>query len=469
MKERHDVKEREFVFYLFLITVAILLLPPALRFFSNNAVIAGGEAYFHIGAAEDILKGDFTDALNEERLSLNPYHYLLAAVGHFLGVKMASLLVPITLGILSSMVFFLILKKLQFSLMSNFIICLLFILSPLFIFSFTISTFLPLSLFLILCGFYMFMSHTNPKSVKFCASVLCFVAASLISLFNILFISSLVLGYSYIKKKVQRDTLYVLLAMIIAYLIYPTGIFYQLEAIPSGLPEFVTDLGGILGFGIFNIILAVIGIFSSWKLKKKYYAIYILAFALLVFSYFISYYINAYANFLFAVFAGIGFIYVRNIKWRLPVLRSLTMLIIICGLLFSTISFMNRISAFEPSNGQIESLRWISTRVEGNVLSHQKYGFLIENIAGKKPMLNGMEENAEAANDAENIFQGYDLEKTLGLIKKHDIRYIWVTKEMKEGLVWKKEKQGLLFLFRNTETFKKIYSSQDAEIWRVIR
>ena len=56
MKERNDVKEKEFVFYLFMITLLILLLPPALRFIDNNAVIVGGEAYFHLTAAENIIE-----------------------------------------------------------------------------------------------------------------------------------------------------------------------------------------------------------------------------------------------------------------------------------------------------------------------------------------------------------------------------------------------------------------------------
>jgi len=212
----------------------------------------------------------------------------------------------------------------------------------------------------------------------------------------------------------------------------------------------------------------IIGMFSSWQQKKKYYPTYILVLVLVLLANYVSYFINAYANFFFAIFAGIGFIYVRNIQWRLSLLRDLTMLIIICGLLFSTISFMNRVSDFEPSNEQIESLNWLSTRYDGTVLSNPKYGFIIENIADKKTLVNGLTGEKEAA-IAEEIFSSYDLEKTVELLKENEIRYIWVTAEMEDGLTWDKKKAGLLFLFRNTETFKKVYTSQDVEIWRVIR
>jgi hypothetical protein len=40
---------------------------------------------------------------------------------------------------------------------------------------------------------------------------------------------------------------------------------------------------------------------------------------------------------------------------------------------------------------------------------------------------------------------------------------------MKEGEVWENREEGLLFLLRNNETFKNIYSSKDSEIWKVIR
>ena len=38
---------------------------------------------------------------------------------------------------------------------------------------------------------------------------------------------------------------------------------------------------------------------------------------------------------------------------------------------------------------------------------------------------------------------------------------------MKEGKVWAKPDQGLLFLLRNNQAFAKVYDSNGMEIWQV--
>jgi len=36
---------------------------------------------------------------------------------------------------------------------------------------------------------------------------------------------------------------------------------------------------------------------------------------------------------------------------------------------------------------------------------------------------------------------------------------------MRNGLIWTKEEQGLLFLFRNNESFKRLYTTPDTQVW----
>ena len=69
----------------------------------------------------------------------------------------------------------------------------------------------------------------------------------------------------------------------------------------------------------------------------------------------------------------------------------------------------------------------------------------------------------------DSIFQSRDLFQTLSLLRKYSIDYIWITPEMKAGLVWNREGEGLLFLFENSETFKKVYSEEGYEIWKVLK
>ena len=71
----------------------------------------------------------------------------------------------------------------------------------------------------------------------------------------------------------------------------------------------------------------------------------------------------------------------------------------------------------------------------------------------------------ERYEDSNNLFYNRSLKETKKLLNKYNISYIWIDNEMKEGLVWTKEKQGLLFSLRNKEIFKNIYSKEGVEIW----
>ena len=67
------------------------------------------------------------------------------------------------------------------------------------------------------------------------------------------------------------------------------------------------------------------------------------------------------------------------------------------------------------------------------------------------------------------MFQSRNLKDTEALLNKYNIRYIFITQDMKEGLVWTDNNQGLLFLLKNGETFKKPYSSDKIEIWQYLK
>ena len=71
--------------------------------------------------------------------------------------------------------------------------------------------------------------------------------------------------------------------------------------------------------------------------------------------------------------------------------------------------------------------------------------------------------------DSNVLFYNRSLKETKRLLNKYNVSYIWIDSEMKQGLVWTKEKQGLLFLLRNKETFKNIYNKKGVQIFRYNR
>ena len=70
--------------------------------------------------------------------------------------------------------------------------------------------------------------------------------------------------------------------------------------------------------------------------------------------------------------------------------------------------------------------------------------------------------------DSQEIFTSRNLEKTKNILGGYNLSYIYITPEMKQGLVWNYEEDGLLFVLKfSPESFEKIYDKDGIEIWKV--
>ena len=261
---------------------------------------------------------------------------------------------------------------------------------------------------------------------------------------------------------------------LILYLIYLIKYGVPYIFFNSGiLINYLSELGGLISFGIFNLILAAIGLYLLWR-KKKQISGYIILFIAIIFSlYFNS--LNIYLNFVFAIAAGFAFVSVIKMDYSLAIIKKLTTALLLFGLLFSTISYTARISNLLPDNSIIDSLEWIKANSKpGEVIfSHYTKGNWIQSIAQRPVLLNSnliyIENVKTKLNDSDTIFYSRTLKKTDSLLNEYNISYIWLDSGMKKGLVWTEEDEGLLFLFSNKEKFKNVYSKEGIEIWEVKR
>ena len=72
----------------------------------------------------------------------------------------------------------------------------------------------------------------------------------------------------------------------------------------------------------------------------------------------------------------------------------------------------------------------------------------------------------ERYNDLEKLFYTRDFNIAFNITDKYDIKYILITREMKQGLIWRQEDEGLLFLLSSLDNYRKIYENDEVEIWR---
>ena len=456
----------------FLLYTLLLLIRGA----SSYPLEIGEQPYIHIRAAEQIAQGLFSGydemVLGGRTITLTPYHFLLAGA---MLLRLSSWLavIPVLLSIISLVLLYLLLRK-AFPKKTILIVLALTMTSPPFIYLSVVSNPQSLAAALTLAGLLFFLKKGRVPAI---ASALLFAIAALFSMYNILVIAALCILYSAFTPKCRKRTACILAVLGAMFIAHPVQLYPVYEFSTTNiLNESISDLGGAKGFSVFFIILAVIGFFDSWSKKKIYYPLYMLAGMLIISFFMVGNDANMYAALPLAVLAAFGVLKVTEIAWSVQIIRKMIYLLILCGLIFSTLSYSIRLATAQPSDETIRSLEWLknNSRAEGTVLSHHSSGYWIESIAERKVLIDSHSSSIpyfdQKYMDIYSLSHAAELEDTDAVLyDNYGVDYIWITQEMKEGKVWKTEDEGLLFLLRNNETFKNIYSSDGTEIWRVIK
>ncbi|MCP3682729.1 MAG: hypothetical protein GY861_08575 [bacterium] len=438
-----------------LLALIVLAAPPVFRLVYHDNLLIGEEPYYHARIAQQISEDTDTLIYDERIIQPTLYHYMLFASSNIVGIENASRLLPLLFGVLSVVLFYFLLRKLGVDKEKTFIISLLLVISPAFIYTFVFSTPHALSVLIILLG--MFLISFRKTTCTVIAFVL-FASLLFFNTFSIL-LALVILGALVINKgKEKLLFLFFMMALLVASLFY----FISLN---KPFVEFSSDLGALIGFGIFTLVLSVLGLLVTWDQRSKLLVIYSPLIFLSAAVFFFGSFVHIYLNFFLAILVGYGISYILKRKWRVTLIRNLTLVILICGLVFSAVSYTARISGAEPDSNIVDSLQWLNSQEHGTVLSHHSNGFWIQNIAGKKVITDGLTGRSERIIDSDSIFASRTLDNTKELLNKYDVKYIWIDNAMKKGEVWRKDKEGLLFLFRNNETFSRGYSNNNIEIW----
>jgi hypothetical protein len=237
------------------------------------------------------------------------------------------------------------------------------------------------------------------------------------------------------------------------------------------IQQLITDLGGILGLSIFGILLAIVGFVFAWGSKKKFYTAYLLMLAVFIISIFFNPAV-VYSNFIVSILGGLALASLIKMKWKLKVIRNFSIILLFCGLIFSSVSYTVRIADQQPNAELMEALEWIRQNSnEGDVVfSHYTNGFWIQFQAQRPVVLDSLSDYSlefeQRLSDSDEIFSSWNLESTKKQLSKYDVDFILITNDMYEGIVWDEPEEELAYLLRNSETFKKEYGNSYAGVWR---
>ena len=389
-----------------------------------------------------------------------------------------SFIVPILLGIFSIYLYgkILFLKKcnkniVEFSL-------LLFAVSPLYIYTFTNNNHMAIILFLALYTFALLFTDifTSRKKKKSMLSLVAFliiatldVTASLIYLFFVI---------AYWKKGHFKSTYdeyirtyikgaFFIFAMTLIINIVSKGYFFidQLFTLrglfytENWYYALFSDFGALWGFSLFYILLLIIGFLLLWKERKEYgWEMFVLLAGLFVYLYLDTRYAVIVTP-LFIPIAGFAFKRLWYLKWKVTMIRDFCLLLFVLGCIFSATAFVSRYPLLEPQAEFMQGVNELNLRygnLDATILTHPKY----------IPYLEATTEftifSDTQAIDA--LFHKRRINEVDPILEENDIRFIFITEEMRSGLVWK-ERVQLLFLLDNSKNFKKRFENAKVEVW----
>lgn len=403
---------------IFVLAVLMVSLPFMLRMAHDNPTIPGVEQYYHLSAN-----------------NMEPYTFL---------VKFCPfpLFLPAVLTVLSFVVLALLIRKIVKNPAVESWILLVFALSPTFISAGFFGGRAVFALLCILLGSYVLLTKYRYISIIF------FILAGLSGIFAIIASAAFLIGLTILYPDIKKLTVSTLALLFL--------IFIALPQPPSKIiTGFLSDFGGLFGTSIFVVLLALVAAIVLWSNKSRYY----LLFAVLFFSFLISIFFAEfliYANVFACALAGYSLGWLAQREWTLKFLRNASLLVLFCGLLFSSVAHVVAIADTPPDPEFFELI----DVPPGTFVASPDYGFWIE-YAGHEtvadPFVKSLPDYRSRLKNLDYLFSTNSLDDAKELLTYYNVSYVLV----------EEDSTGLGFLVKNAETFKRVNQTDSLSVWRV--
>lgn len=459
---------RSKIVFLIVLSLIVLLIPHVLRYFYHDNLLIGEDSYYNLRLANSINDDKVIPVYDELSYGGRP---IVSEIGWVVllavNPEVMSRFLPLLLGILSAVLFFLIAKKINSKI--AFISTILFIISPGFMYLFSVSTKYAGAVFLGLLGFSLVLSSYYLIGVLSLSLISLFSFwGSIISLFLFMVLS---LKERYKKKWFLFAIILSIIFIVFQYLRleslkFPEFIFFYLRE-NSYLQTLISDFGSLYGVGFATLILSLIGVYILWRSKHKYLFIYVIALILFVLSVYFSF-ISFYLNVFIALLGGYGFMVIIDSKWECSLIKKVTIFVIILGLLFSSVSYIERLGSLQPREGVYDAIYYLQRKPGDEVVFSQYKRGLWINYGDKKNLMDSnffyAPEVKRRFMDSNVLLHTQDIDAAVDILNRYNIKYIWIDRWMKEDL-WEGEEE-LLFLLKYDTKFKKVFDNGVVELWR---
>jgi hypothetical protein len=437
--------------YFLLLALILLMIPLLSNYIHGKPIIMGEESYYHLSQIDQIGLKNF-------------YYYPLKLVLDILP-NTWWFVIPIFLAMASIILFIEIIRKTTISRNVVFFFLLIFIISPTFIYTYTTLSAYSFYLFLILLGFFT-LSQENKKIRQL--AIIPFLLATLFDLYSSVFLIVILMGYFYLARTEKSGYNHLLIGLttltsLFNYFVLKIPFVLGPFHLEQKIPDLISDLGGLSGINFFTLIIAFFGLATTWK-RKNFYIFYLFI-PLVIVGYLYNTQTIFHLTLMTVFFASTGFIKIFQRNWDLAALKKLTFFLLLLGLVFSTLTYVERIQDYGPTFSDAETLLWVknNAQVDGKILSVPENSYYISYYSKNNPLFNLKDK--KSINITKTALTSLYIGELFPILEENNVSIIYINKKVKEQL---SEEQGFLFLLKN-ERFKIIHSHKDSEVWLFIK
>ncbi|MEK6940651.1 MAG: hypothetical protein AABW49_02015 [Nanoarchaeota archaeon] len=439
------------------VIVGLVIMIP--QVFREDSII-GEKSYYYLRIAEDPLISEDPLSFGGRRHVFNPYPIIITFVGSILGLELASKIVPLIVCLMIVVIFYFILRFHGITKTISVLSILLLAGTPSFLYLANVSDTHSVVLLLILLAYFSQQLKNTFFSTFFLLPIPLFGINYLVIVLFLLMVL-----WIHSKKIPSIQMVGVACVGLIPLIRYGLPVSLSSHVL---FPFF--EFGVINGVSLFVLFLTIVGFHSFQNTKYQYASVYALVIGLFVLSLFTEW----GASFLMipaSPIAILGLQHMFNDERGYRFFRNAILILAAAGVVLSSVLAVGQLVDAEPSKDVFSSLEFLrgESKTESVVLSHPDNGFWISAISRNKNVIDEHYYNSpnlkERWYDIQTLFHTTDIDEAEKVIRKYNIKYFYIDKDMKSGQVWD-GKTGLLFLFGASNKFNIIYESEEVEIWK---
>ncbi|PIN81052.1 hypothetical protein COV13_02570 [Candidatus Woesearchaeota archaeon CG10_big_fil_rev_8_21_14_0_10_32_9] len=453
---------------LILVILVLISVPILIKTTTSQKTYLSEETYYHERIIQQIRDTGklTTDLVQEQRIPTNLFYVLFAYT--YIPTNILIVIIPIIFAALSLFMLFKILKELKINEEVIRYGVIVAVISPAILYVFTVFSPKDLIYFLILTT--IFLALKNNKLTVLTLILLTWSNAIIGGITLLLLVVGALLNYMKDRKQMYSNIVAYVLTLILLFVFSRVNLILDFTPTILGFGELFSEFGSLQGYTIMILGLAIIGI-ASWWIKTTERTTMILTISALFVISIIYPTIKLMTLTLFAIYAGFAIDYLITRVWRLEILKNITLLLIICSLIFSMVVFNTTILKTVSYDKVIGAAQLTATDKGDIILSSEKNGFIIQNLAGRKTYLDGVSykynEYSNKSTLSEQIYYSKNLETLEKDLQNNSIRYIFIDSEMKQN-IWNNKEEGLMFFLINAKEFVKVYENNEIEIYRYL-